>query len=195
MSDTDLDILRSLMRRSSSMSTWRHLAARAGARDPDGRARQTAFEAKARYELTIKRYSHFNPSPQNKLQFAAKILDELTEKLREPITLTYKTIKKRRKNRAKSRCVPTPSRPEQLKKAASGKDVVERPEPFRRNYMKLREIPSHKLGSGKGKIEVGARIETPSYARYADEGIGGTREQALDERKKLSDSMLRRAWD
>ena len=63
-------------------------------------------------------------------------------------------------------------------------------EPYRRNYESVRSIPS---AFEKSKDYVGRRVETPGYAQYVDEGIGGTREQALNERSKLSrESKYRR---
>ena len=41
-------------------------------------------------------------------------------------------------------------------------------------------------GYNPEKVVAGAKTATPQYARYADEGIGGTREEAVNERKKLS---------
>ena len=63
-------------------------------------------------------------------------------------------------------------------------------EPYRRNYESQLSIPS---APEKSKDYVGRRVETPDYAQYVDEGIGGTREQALNERRKLGrESKYRR---
>ncbi len=49
---------------------------------------------------------------------------------------------------------------------------------------------NHRARRGGGynpiKVVAASRTETPKYAKYIDDGIGGTREQAVNERKKLS---------
>ena len=45
------------------------------------------------------------------------------------------------------------------------------------------------------EIIADAKQETPEWAIFIDEGIGGTREQALNEQGKLSSSMLKRSKD
>lgn len=199
----DFEILREIIRRKRYMTTWYCQSLRAGHDDPNQGARDIALAAKDAYESAVTRYAHTRLSVLAKKKIAYGAAAGVTESTVEtwnaisakPHKNSRMRVKRKMESWGKGRSTPSQFQRKDRKMRPSGADVVKRPEPHRRNHKEVDSIPSCSPFRKKGKMIAAGRLYTPSYVRYIDEGIGGTREQALNERKKLSTSMRKRAWD
>ena len=199
----DFEILREIIRRKRYMATWYHQSLRAGHDDPNQGARDTALAARDAYESALTRYAHTRLSVLAKKKIAYGAIAGVTESTVEtgntsgakPHKNTRMRVKRTRGTWGKGRSTTMPFQKKIWKKRPLGADVVQRPKPYRRNHEEVDAIPSCSPFRKKGKMIAAGRLYTPSYVRYINEGIGGSREQALNERKKLSTSMRKRAWD
>lgn len=199
----DLEILREIIRRKRYMTTWYHQSLRAGHDDPNQGARDIALAAKDAYEIALTRYAHAGLSELAKRKIAYGAVAGVTESTvdtgnassAKPHKNTRMRVKRTRGTWGKGRSTPSRFQKKIWKKRPLGADVVQRPEPYRRNHEEVDAIPSCSPFRKKGKMIAAGRVYTPSYVRYINEGIGGNREQALTEREKLSTSMRKRAWD
>ena len=173
ISEHDLEILRNVIRRSGAMRRWklsRRFKSEAAAIQ---HANSCAFRAKAIYESALLNAAAGPLADDVKRKVArAAIAEALPSKLGTG-RKKGKLQPLRRKARAAS--------PRGLQDSSAKVDSRVA-QPTRSRYDPSRAV-------------VAARVETPSYARKIDEGFGGTREQALKERQKLSAEMRRRARD
>jgi hypothetical protein len=199
----DFEILREIIRRKRYMTIWYQQSLRAGHNDPNQGARDIALAAKDAYEIALTRYAHTRLSELAKRKIAYGAVAGVTESTVEtgnassakPHKNSRMRVKRTMGSRSKRRSTTNPYQKNIWKKKPLGADVVQRPEPYRRNHDQVDAIPSCSPFRKKGKMIAAGRLYTPSYVRHINEGIGGTREQTLNERKKLSTSMKKRAWD
>ena len=200
----ELNILREVMRTRGSMQTWRDLCVRKKHKDPDEEARQIALAARTAFILMLDRHSHEALSTSRKLGFAFAAIRQVTEATAyrgHEVTKTAKKIrqergKKKARDWNKGRTTQTPIQAKKPHKKLTGIDVKVRPPLPRSENKEANAIKSvGAFSKKKGKIIAAAKQETPKYARFIDEGFGGSREQALNEQKKLSSSMLKRSRD
>ena len=200
----ELNILREVMRTRGSMQTWRDLCVRKKHKDPDEEARQIALAARTAFILMLDRHSHEALSTSRKLGFAFDAIHQVTE---ATASRRHDATKAAKKNRAekgkkkardwnKGRTTQTPTQAKKPHKKLTGIDVKVLPPIPRSENKEANAIKSAQASSDKKKeIIAAAKQETPEWAIFIDEGIGGTREQALNEQGKLSSSMLKRSKD
>ena len=200
----ELKILREVMRTKGSMQTWRDQCLREKHKNPDKGADEIAIAAKEAFIFRLERHEHETPSISTTRGFAFAAIRQVTEATAyrgHDATKTAKKIrqargKKKARDWNKGRTTHTPTQAKKRHKKLTGIDVKVRPPLPRSENKEANAIKSvGAFSKKKGKIIAAAKQETPKWARFIDEGIGGSREQALEEQKKLSSSMLKRSRD
>ena len=200
----ELEILREVMRARGSMRTWRDQCVRKKHKDPNKGAKEIALAAQAKFILMLERHAHEALSTSRRRGFAFAAIRQVTEATVYRGHEATKTAKKIRQERGKKkardwnkgRTTQTPIQAKKPHKKLSGIDVKARPPMPRSENKEANAIKSAEASSDKKKeIIAAAKQETAEWAIFIDEGIGGTREQALNEQKKLSSSMLKRSRD
>ena len=192
------------MRTKGSMQTWRDQCVRKKHKDPNKGAKEIALAAQAKFILMLERHAHEALSTSRRRGFAFDAIHQVTETTASRRHDATKTAKKNQQARGKKkaldwnkgRTTQTPAQAKKPHKNLSGIDVKVRPPIPRSENKEANAIKSAQASSDKKKeIIAAAKQETPEWAIFIDEGIGGTREQALNEQGKLSSSMLKRSKD
>ena len=200
----ELEILREVVRARGSMRTWRDQCVRKKHKDPNKGAKEIALAAQAKFILMLERHAHEALSTSRRRGFAFAAIRQVTEATvyrGHEATKTAKKIqqergKKKARDWNKGRTTQTPAQAKKPHKKLSGIDVKARPPMPRSENKEANAIKSAEASSDKKKeIIAAAKQETAEWAIFIDEGIGGTREQALNEQGKLSSSMLKRSKD
>lgn len=169
ISEHDLEILRSVIRRSGAMRRWelsRNFKSESAAKK---HAKSCAFRAKAIYESALNNAAAPLAYDVKRKVARAAIAEALPNKLG-----TGRKKGHPKPLRRKAKTTHTRSTGDY-----SWKEVSKVAQPTRNRY-------------NPSRAEVAARVETPDYARKIDEGFGGTREEALEERQKLLSESRKR---
>ena len=184
--EEQIEVLRDAIRASRSMQQWRQAAHARGARNQAKYAQERALDALSFFDQNIRDTEAKGLQP-NLSRIATKALSWASDSGRphaasRDATRSYRS--QRPTPRGKKRDAPgVLSYQKNVKDSSHFNAHGKPPEPYRRNYSPQLSARSEK---NINQESVAARTETPSYARYIDEGIGGTREQIRNERQKLS---------
>ena len=211
MSESDRELLRNLIRTYGLMRYWRDAASSSGSsKRAQDIANLMAHSVLLEYERQLDSRQSLNPSMgrSQKELIALRVIASVTF-LKSPATPGntqkkssndddkdqkprsenrgqregFKFRVKRKDRRRVTTINPSPAPLREFKPYQPD------PEPYRRNYKESKNIQSNadnKVGMA------GTKKETKRYLRYADEGIGGTREQALRDRNKTFSEVRRR---
>ena len=211
MSESDKELLRNLIRTYGLMRYWKDAASSSGSsKRAQEIANTMAHSVLLEYERQLDFRQSLNPSMgrDQKELIALRVIASETF-LTSPAMLggtqtkssnndgkgqkppsenrgQKETIQFRAKRKGRRRATKINPSPAPLSKF---KPYQPGPEPYRRNYKESKNIQSNadnKVGMA------GTKKETKRYLRYADEGIGGTREQALRDRNKTFSEVRRR---
>ena len=197
--ERDIDILKDEMSRQETMKRWR-------LRYSASTAKALAWRAKVIFEDRLRSLRVSGVSAPNlrelandAIKLAPKGLSSQNAGNRHKNPSSRKPKAKRRAGAYRSRGAPARSRAMrstlQEEKKRSIKPLNPRYKPDLRTTTPTDE--NHRpYRSGRynpRRVVAASKIETHDYARYIDEGIGGTREAALAERKKLRQELRDRS--
>ena len=195
--EQDIEVLKREMSRQGIMKVWRLKFSAIS-------AKVLAWRAKGIFEERLRSLRLSGVSEPNRREIARSAIQLAPEGLvsqnarssrqSDPIRKPNpkRRARGRRRRRAKVRSRATIMAPVD---SATGERTLSERKPLNPRYKPDLRTPTptndnHRPHRGGGynpnKVVAGSRTETPKYAKYIDEGIGGTREEAMNERRKLS---------
>ena len=215
MTEADKALLRDLIRTYGLMRFWKNrFSLRESSKNEQEVADAMATSVLLEYErqLGLRQRLHSDLARDQKELIALRVIAKLTfldasEKPVDPNTISSQNSELQEQPRASTTLNQTVKssatrrkrgrRRTKTKKASRASFVNFKPykpdsDPYRRNYDEPKNINS-KADDEVGMV--GERKEPKPYLRYADEGIGGTREQALQDRNKSFSEVRRRYRD
>ena len=191
-SEQDVEVLKKEMSRQGIMKIWRLKYSAIS-------AKILAWRAKDIFEETLHSLRLSGVSEPNRHDVAKSAIKLAPEGLISPSATNGRQSAPIRKSNAKRRARGHRRKGTKVRFRATSSVPMERgiraPKPLNPRYKPDLRTPTptddnhrHYPGGGynPSKVVAGSRKETPDYAKYIDEGIGGTREEAMNERKKLS---------